>query len=68
MSAHLPTCQSLLILFLEFSYGGLLACSVSARLFIQVVTHACEHVNIPEYVEHFKVYMDLGNQGATNAG
>ena len=33
-----------------------------------VVNHGCEHVNIPEYMEHFKMYTDLGNQGATNAG
>ena len=33
-----------------------------------VVDHAHEHVNIPAYTEHFRAYMDLGNQGATNAG
>ena len=33
-----------------------------------VVNHAREHVNILEYTEHFRVYMDLRNQGATNAG
>ena len=33
-----------------------------------VVNHAREHVNIPEYTEHFRTYTDLGNQGATNAG
>ena len=27
-----------------------------------------EHVNILEYTEHFWVYMDLENQGATNVG
>ena len=33
-----------------------------------VVNHAHEHINIPEYMEQFRVYTDLGNQGATNAG
>ena len=33
-----------------------------------VVNHARAHVNIPEYTEHFRMYTDLGNQGATNAG
>ena len=33
-----------------------------------VVNHAHEHVSIiPEYTEHFMVYTNLGNQGATNA-
>ena len=27
-----------------------------------------EHINIPEYMEYFRVYTDLGNQVATNAG
>ena len=31
------------------------------------VNHAREHVNIPEYTEYFRAYMDHGNQGATNA-
>ena len=30
--------------------------------------HTREHVNIPEYMKHFRAYMDLGNQGVTNAG
>ena len=38
---------------------------MQALLFI--VNHAREHVNIPKYMEHFRVYMDLGNQGVTNA-
>ena len=29
-----------------------------------VVNHAREHVNIPEYMEHFRAYIDLGNQVA----
>ena len=33
-----------------------------------VVNHAREHVNIPEYVEYFRAYTNLGNQGATNTG
>ena len=33
-----------------------------------VGNHAHEHVNILEYTEHFRAYMDLRNQGATNAG
>ena len=33
-----------------------------------VVNHTCEHANILEYTEHFTTYIDLGNQGATNAG
>ena len=33
-----------------------------------VVNHACEHVNILVYTEHFRAYMDFGNQGATNIG
>ena len=33
-----------------------------------VVTHAREHCYIPKYMEHFRAYMDCGNQGATNAG
>ena len=28
----------------------------------QVVNHAREHVNMPEYTEHFRAYTDLGNQ------
>ena len=32
------------------------------------VDHACEHVNIPEYTEHFRAYTDLRNQGVTNVG
>ena len=33
-----------------------------------VVNQAHEHVNILEYMEHFRVYTDLRNQGVTNAG
>ena len=33
-----------------------------------VVNHACEHVNIPEYMKHFRTYTDFGNQGVTNTG
>ena len=33
-----------------------------------VVNQAHEHINIPEYMGHFRVYMDLRNQGVTNAG
>ena len=32
------------------------------------VNHAHEHVNILEYTEYFRAYMDLGYQGATNTG
>ena len=32
-----------------------------------VVNHAREHVNTVEYTEYFRVYIDLGNQGVTNA-
>ena len=35
---------------------------------MEVVNHAREQVNILEYTEHFRVYTDLGKQGATNAG
>ena len=35
---------------------------------MEVVNHAGEQVNILEYTEHFRVYTDLGKQGATNAG
>ena len=31
-------------------------------------TVAREHVNIPEYTEHFRAYTDLGNKGATKCG
>ena len=41
---------------------------VLAVQLIAVVNHAHEHINIPEYTEHFRVYRDLGNQSATNAG
>ena len=27
-----------------------------------------QHVNILEYMEHFRAYTDLRNQGATNVG
>ena len=37
-------------------------------LAVSVVNHAREHVNIPDYTEHFGAYADLGNQSATNAG
>ena len=40
--------------------------SSSSRLCCSVVNHAREHVNITDYTEHFRVYTDLGNQGATN--
>ena len=33
-----------------------------------VLNHAREHVNILKYTEHFRAYMDLRNQGTTNAG
>ena len=32
-----------------------------------VVNHAREHVKIPEYTDHIRAYMDLGNQGVTNS-
>ena len=32
-----------------------------------VVNHAHEHVNIQEYMEHFRGCTDLGNQGVINA-
>ena len=37
-------------------------------LAIHSINHVCEHVNIPEYTEHILAYMDLRNQGVTNAG
>ena len=35
---------------------GILAVQLSA-----VVNHTHEHINILEYIEHFRVYTDLGN-------
>ena len=53
-------------------YDSVLQSFAAAQLLFSrvhaVVDHVHEHVNIPEYTEHFRTYTDLGNQGATNAG
>ena len=53
-------------------YNSVLQSSAAAQLLFSrvhaVVDHTREHVNIPEYTEHFRTYTDLRNQGAANAG
>ena len=61
VSVHSPTCLHRLSSRQTRVAPVVLAVQSSA-----VVNHTREHVDIPEYTEHFRVYTDFGNQGATN--
>ena len=62
------TYLSLSIVFMADMSSSSQSCHSLAVQLSAVANHAHEHFNILEYMEHFRVYTDLRNQGATNMG
>ena len=63
VSAHSPTC-----LVDNLHSRQQVALVLAVRVSWQMTTARISRINIPEYTEHFRVYMDLRNQGATSTG